>query len=72
MKNKDSHITIETTLGNLIEAVSEAAFENADDASEAYAIAAVVLMDILKKGAHSLAEDDAMPDSIARGKFRWN
>jgi hypothetical protein len=42
--------TIDTTLGELIAAVSEAAFENAANPEEAYAITAVVLADLLGAG----------------------
>ncbi len=42
---------IETTLGELIETVSEVAFEYCDDAQEAYALARVVLLEILKNSA---------------------
>jgi hypothetical protein len=43
-----SDTTIETTLGELVAVVSEVAFETADNAEEAYAIAAVVIADLLK------------------------
>jgi hypothetical protein len=43
--------TIDTTLGELIAAVSEAAFENAANPEEAYALTAVVLADLLNPGA---------------------
>jgi hypothetical protein len=46
-----SDTTIETTLGELIAVVSEVAFENAENAQEAYALAAVVLSDLLAGGA---------------------
>jgi hypothetical protein len=39
--------TIETTLGELVAVVSEVAFETADNAEEAYAIAAAVIADLL-------------------------
>lgn len=39
---------IDTTLGELIEAVSEFAFEYADDSREAYDLARMVLVDLLK------------------------
>jgi len=42
-----SESTIETTVGELIAAVSEVAFETADNAEEAYAIAAAVIADLL-------------------------
>jgi len=54
-----SESTIETTVGELIAAVSEVAFEAADNAEEAYAIAAVVIADLLD-----------MKDAFAGGKSR--
>jgi hypothetical protein len=39
---------IETTLGKLIETISDVAFEYADDSDEAYRLARLVLMEILK------------------------
>ncbi len=42
---------IETTLGELIETVSEVAFEYCDNAQEAYALARLVLVEILKNAA---------------------
>lgn len=42
-----SDTMIETTLGELIAVVSEVAFETADNAEEAYSIAAVVVADLL-------------------------
>ncbi len=42
---------IETTLGELIETVSEVAFEYCDNAQEAYALARLVVAEILKNAA---------------------
>jgi len=39
---------IETTLGELIAAISEAAFEYSDDTKEAYNLACLTLVEILK------------------------
>ena len=39
---------VETTLGDLVEAVSEAAFEYADNPREAYLYARLALVEILK------------------------
>jgi hypothetical protein len=39
---------IDTTLGELIEAVSEAVLESCDNSQEAYAVASLVLAEILK------------------------
>jgi hypothetical protein len=51
---------IDTTLGELIEAVSEAVFESCDNGQEAYAVASLVLAEILKSslntdGSHEYA-----------------
>ncbi len=55
---------IETTLGELIETVSEVAFEYCDDAQEAYALARLVLVKILKNA----ASGDDFLDPPASGK----
>ena len=47
MMRVPSDTKIETTLGELVAVVSEVAFETADNAHEAYAIAAVVIADLL-------------------------
>lgn len=44
---------LETTLGELIEAVSEVAFEYSDDTKEAYRLARVALVEILKSASFS-------------------
>lgn len=53
---------IETTLGELIVVVSEAAFESAGNAEEAYALTAVVLSHLLAGGAK---------ESFVGGKGRY-
>ena len=45
---------IDTTLGELIETVSEAAFEVAEDPREAYVLAGLVLAEILQS--HSMTK----------------
>ncbi|HEY6197350.1 MAG TPA: hypothetical protein VI231_01965 [Candidatus Binatia bacterium] len=47
MMRSPGDATIETTLGELVAVVSEVAFETSDNAEEAYAIAAVVIADLL-------------------------
>jgi len=51
MEEKDRHITqkIDTTIGELIEAVSEAAFEYCENSEEAYIFTQVALAEILKR-----------------------
>jgi hypothetical protein len=53
---------IETTLGELVAVVSEVAFETADNAEEAYAIAAIVIADLL---------DSDVDDNFAGAKSRF-
>jgi hypothetical protein len=49
MKVNRNDRRINSTLGELIAAISEVAFENAADTKEAYTLAALVLVEILKK-----------------------
>jgi hypothetical protein len=49
MKMKCNDNKIDTTLGELIAAISEAAFVYSHDTKEAYNLARLVLVDILKK-----------------------
>jgi len=49
MKGCHAEQRIDTTLGELIEAVSEAAFECSKDSTEAYILAGFVLEEILRK-----------------------
>jgi hypothetical protein len=46
-RNRSSRKRIDTTLGDLIEALSEVAFEQCRDAKEAYTLAGLVLADVL-------------------------
>ena len=46
---------INSTVGDLIAAISEVAFENSADTKEAYALASLVLVEILKR-AHFRSE----------------
>ena len=48
MKGLPNEDRIDTTLGDLIEAVSEAVFETCDNSQEGYAVASLVLAEILK------------------------
>ncbi len=51
---KSHNRKIDTTLGDLIAAASEVAFEFSDNDKEAYNLAQVALMEIIKKTAHSI------------------
>ena len=46
-RNRSSKKRIDTTVGDLIEALSEVAFEQCKDAKEAYTLAGLVLADVL-------------------------
>ena len=48
MKINGNNHRIDTTVGELIATISEIAFETSDDAQEAYELARLVLMEILK------------------------
>jgi hypothetical protein len=56
---------IDTTLGELIETLSEVAFEDCRDAKEAYTLAGLVLTDVLRNCARS---DLTAIQSRVRGK----
>jgi len=66
MKGCHAEQRIDTTLGELIEAVSEAAFECSQDSTEAYILAGFVLEEILRKsptgkGPHGVALSQHFP-----------
>ncbi len=48
MKSSQNGNRIDTTLGKLIATISDVAFEYSDDSDEAYHLAHMVLMEILK------------------------
>ena len=48
MKVNRNDDRIDTTLGELIATISDVAFENSDDPKEAYELARLVLVEILK------------------------
>jgi hypothetical protein len=48
MKGLPNENRIDTTLGELIEVVSEVVFESCENSQEAYAVASLVLAEILK------------------------
>jgi hypothetical protein len=51
---KSNSQKIDTTLGDLIAAASEVAFEFSDNDKEAYNLAQLALMEIIKKTAHPI------------------
>ena len=48
---------LETTLGDLIAAASEVAFEYSDSDKQAYRLARLALIEILKKASHTIDLD---------------
>ena len=51
---KSNNRKIDTTLGDLIAAASEVAFEFSNNDKEAYNLAQLALMEIIKKTTHSI------------------
>ena len=51
---KNNSRRIDTTLGDLIAAASEVAFEFSDNDKDAYNLAQLALMEIIKKTAHPI------------------
>ena len=49
---KTNHYKIETTLGDLIAAASEVAFEYSENDKEAYGLAQLALVEMLRKTTH--------------------
>jgi hypothetical protein len=60
---------IDTTLGELIAAASEVAFEYSDNDKEAYQMARLALIEILKKSTHNASLNDEFLDSPPRGSY---
>jgi len=58
---------LETTLGDLIAAASEVAFEYSDSDKQAYRLARLALIEILKKASHPI-ELDVDFDALAEKK----
>jgi hypothetical protein len=56
---------IDTTLGELIAAASEVAFEYSDSDKEAYRLARLALIEMLKKASHPIDLDQEF-DSLTR------
>lgn len=58
---------LETTLGDLIAAASEVAFEYSESDKQAYRLARLALIEILKKASHPPIELEADFDDEAEG-----
>lgn len=63
--NNYSAKRIDTTLGELIAAASEVAFEYSDNDQEAYRLARLALIEMLKKVSHPIDLDQEF-DSLTR------
>ena len=64
MKSSHNGNRIDTTLGELIATISDVAFENSDDAKEAYDLTRLVLVEILKNA--------SLRGEIINRPFFWN
>jgi len=60
---------INTTLGELIAAASEVAFEYSDNDNEAYRLARLALVEMLKRASHPLDLDDESLSGITRKTY---
>lgn len=60
MRGHGNEQRIDTTLGELIVAVSEAAFEYCEDTREAYALARLALVEIFRNGRHPGRQGNVM------------
>ena len=56
--HKSSSRVLNTTLGDLIAAASEVAFEYSDNDKDAYKMARLALIEILKNSSHSVVLDE--------------
>ena len=57
---------IDTTLGELIAAASEVAFEYSDNEKEAYRLARLALIEMLKKASHPLDMEEEFLNGTTR------
>jgi hypothetical protein len=62
---------LNTTLGELIAAASEVAFEYSDNDKDAYRLARLALIEILKKSPNSMVLDEDFDFELA-GKKRYH
>ena len=60
---------INTTLGELIAAASEVAFEYSDNDNEAYRLARLALVEMLRKASHPLDLDEESLSGITRKTY---
>jgi hypothetical protein len=67
--NSRSAKRIDTTLGELIAAASEVAFEYSDNEGEAYRLARLALIEMLKKASHPIDMDEEMFNTVTRKSY---
>jgi hypothetical protein len=60
---------LDTTLGELIAAASEVAFEYSDNDRDAYRIAQAALVEILKKASHPIDIDDDFGKTVSSKSY---
>ena len=60
---------IDTTLGELIAAASEVAFEYSENDREAYRLARLALIEMLKKASHHMDVDEEMLNTMTRKNY---
>ena len=67
--NSRSAKRIDTTLGELIAAASEVAFEYSENDREAYRLARLALIEMLKKASHPMDVDEEMFNTMTRKNY---
>ena len=72
MKTQNNRTRIDTTLGELIEAASEVAFEQCRNSQEAYELTSLVLIEMLKRRLGPAAHGFEVLDEEDTGKGYLN
>jgi hypothetical protein len=67
--NSRSAKRIDTTLGELIAAASEVAFEYSDNEIEAYRLARLALIEMLKKASHPVDVEEELFNPMTRKSY---
>jgi hypothetical protein len=67
--NTRSAKRIDTTLGELIAAASEVAFEYSDNEKEAYRLARLALIEMLKKASHPVDLEEEFSGAMTRKTY---
>lgn len=68
MKGNNSN-KIDTTLGDLIAAASEVAFEYSDNDKEGYRLARLALIEMLRKASYSIDLNEELTGTITRKTY---